>query len=124
MLGVYCLTKPQSVSTAGQSVTVAEPASIFRPILRDIQNQLPRGWVMRLPSAVNLSDNPLYSQVVTTIPGEFAVFLNSQPNCTARSCQFGIITVAQDSAYANSLPSKPILSLKELERLNVIRQRG
>jgi len=116
VLGVYCLTKPQSVS--------AEPASIFRPFIRDIQTQLPRGWVMRLPSAVNLSDNLLYSQVVTTIPGEFAVFLNSQPNCTIRACQFGVIAVAQDSAYANTLRSKPILSLKELERLNVIRQRG
>jgi len=116
VLGVYCLTKPQTAN--------AEPAPIFRPILRDIQNQLPRGWVMRLPSIVNISDTQLYPQVITRIPGEFAVFLNSQPNCGARACQFGIITVAQNSEYANNLRSKSIFTLKELERVNVIRRRG
>ena len=50
---------------------------------------------MRLPSVVNLSDNQLYSEVVIT-PGELAVLLNSRPNCMARACQFGIITVGQD----------------------------
>ena len=114
ILGIGAFIKPQSVS--------AEPASIFRPILREIQSQLPKGWVVRLPSVVNLSDNPLYSEVVTT-PGELAVLLNSQPNCMARACQFGIITVGQDSAYDNRLRSKPILSLKELERVNAIRRR-
>ncbi|MEK0195022.1 hypothetical protein, partial [Microcoleus anatoxicus] len=73
VLGVYCLTKPQTAN--------AEPAPIFRPILRDIQNQLKTGWVMRLPSSVNISDTQLYPQVITTIPGKFAVWLNSQPNC-------------------------------------------
>ena len=44
ILGIGAFIKPQSVS--------AEPASIFRPILRDIQNQLPRGMVMRLPASI------------------------------------------------------------------------
>ena len=116
ILGVGASTKPQSA--------IAEPAPIFRPILRDIQNQLPRGWVMRLPSSVNISDTPLYPQVITRISGEFAVWLNSQPNCGARACQFGIITVAQNSEYDNNLRSKPIFTLKELERVNEIRRRG
>lgn len=44
VLGVCCLTKPQTAN--------AEPASMFRPILRDIQTQLPRGMVMRLPAVI------------------------------------------------------------------------
>jgi hypothetical protein len=116
VLGVCCLTKAQTAN--------AEPASMFRPILREIQTQLLRGWVMRLPSSVNISDNPLYLQLVTTIPGALAVFLNSQPNCKAKVCQFGIIAVAQNSTYDNNLRSRPIFTLKELEKLNAIRRRS
>jgi hypothetical protein len=116
VLGVCCLTKPQTAN--------AEPAPMFRPILRDIQTQLPKGWLMRLPSSVNISDTQLYSQVITRIAAEFAVFLNSQPNCGAKACQFGIITVAQNSTYDNNLRSQPIFTLKELERVNTIRRRG
>ncbi|MGB8691811.1 MAG: hypothetical protein WCD53_31415, partial [Microcoleus sp.] len=112
----YCLTKPQTAN--------AEPAPMFRPILREIQTQIPRGWLMRLPSAVNLSDNPLYAKVVTTSSENFAIFLNSQPDCEARFCQFGIITVAQNSTYDNNLRSKSIFTIKELERVNEIRRRG
>lgn len=115
MLGV-CRLKPQTAN--------AEPASMFRPIIRDIQTQLPKGWVIRLPSAVNLSDNPLYVKVVTTGSENFAIFLNSRPDCEARFCQFGIITVAQNSTYDNSLRSRPIFTLKELERVNAIRRRS
>jgi hypothetical protein len=115
VLGVCCLTKAQTVN--------AEPASMFRPILRDIQTQLPRGWVMRLPSAVNLSDNPLYAKVVTSTSEHLTIFLNSRPDCQARFCQFGIITVAKDSEYANSLRSSPIFSKTEIARVRAIRQR-
>ncbi|MGC1394902.1 MAG: hypothetical protein WA828_11530, partial [Coleofasciculaceae cyanobacterium] len=115
IFGAGVLAKPQS--------TIAEPAPIFKPILRDIQNQLPRGMAMRLPSRVNISDIRLYPQVITTIPGEFAIFLNSQPDCKARGCQFGIITVAKDSEYANKLRSSPIFSRREMERVRAIIQR-
>jgi hypothetical protein len=115
VLGACYLTKPQTVNAA--------PASIFTPIIRDIKNQIPRGWVMRLPASVNLSNTKLYPQVITTIPGEFAVFLNSQPNCMTRSCYFGVIAVAKDSEYANSLRSKHIFSKTYMQRVRAIRQR-
>ena len=115
VLIVCCLTKAQTAN--------AEPASMFRPIIRDIQAQLPRGWVMRLPSAVNLSDNPLYAKVVTTSSENFAIFLNSRPDCEARFCQFGIITVAQNSTYANNLRSQPIFSQQDMARVRAIKQR-
>jgi hypothetical protein len=116
VFGVCCLTKPQTAN--------AEPAPMFRPILGEIQTQLPRGWVMRLPSRVNISDNRLYPHIVTTISESFALFLNSQPNCMARGCQFGIITVAENSPYDNNLRYQPIFTLKELERVNAIRRRS
>ena len=116
VLGACYLTKPQTVNAA--------PASIFTPIIRDVKNQIPRGWVMRLPSSVNLSNIKLYPQVITTIPGEFAVWLNSRPNCMDRSCQFGVIAVAQNSTYANNLRYKPIFSKTSIQRVKAIRQRN
>ncbi len=44
ILSVGTLTRNQSA--------MAEPASIFRPLLRDIQAQLPRDMVMRLPASI------------------------------------------------------------------------
>jgi hypothetical protein len=115
VLGACYLTKPQTVNAA--------PASVFTPIIRDIKHQIPRGWVMRLPSSVNLSNIKLYPQVITTIPREFAVWLNSRPNCMDRSCQFGVIAVAKDSEYADNLRSKHIFSKTYLQRVKAIRQR-
>ena len=116
VLGVCYLTKPQTVN--------ATPASIFTPIIRDVKNQIPRGWVMRLPSSVNISNTKLYPQVITNSPREFAVWLNSRPNCMDRSCQFGVIAVAQDSEYADNLRSKHIFSKTYMQRVKGIRQRN
>jgi hypothetical protein len=115
VLGACYLTKPQTVNAA--------PASIFTPIIRDIQNQIPRGWVMRLPSSVNISNTKLYPQVMTYSPREFAVFLNSQPNCMTRSCFLGVIAVAKDSEYADNLRSKHIFSKTYMQRVKAIRKR-
>ncbi|MCW6051367.1 hypothetical protein K4039_15035 [Lyngbya sp. CCAP 1446/10] len=116
VLGACYLTKPQIVNAA--------PASIFTPIIREVKNQIPRGWVMRLPSSVDISNTKLYPQVITTIPGEFAVWLNSRPNCMDRSCQFGVIAVAKNSEYADNLRSKHIFSKTSLQRVKAIRQRN
>ena len=116
VLGAGYLTKPQTASAA--------PASIFTPIIRDVKNQIPRGWVMRLPSRVNLSNIKLYPQVITTIPRQFAVWLNSRPNCMDRSCQFGVIAVAKNSKYADNLRSDPIFSKTNLQRIRTIIKRG
>ena len=115
VLGACYLTKPQIVNAA--------PASMFTPILRDIKNQIPRGWVMRLPSNVNISNIKLYPEVIADSPREFAVRLNSQPNCMTRSCYFGVIAVAKDSKYADNLRSKHIFSKTYMQRIRAIRQR-
>ncbi|MCC3473424.1 MAG: hypothetical protein JGK38_16070 [Microcoleus sp. PH2017_15_JOR_U_A] len=116
VFGACYLTKPQTVNAA--------PASIFTPIIRDIKNQIPRGWVMRLPSSVNLSNTKLYPQVITDSPGEFAVWLNSRPNCMDRSCQLGVIAVAQNSKYADNLRFKHIFSKTFFQRVKAIRKRS
>jgi hypothetical protein len=113
-LGCGLLTSPLSVT--------AEPADMFKPILREIQNQLPHGWVMRLPSVVNISDNQLYPEV-KFMGKELFVRLNSLPNCWFHSCQYGAITVAKGSVYSNNLRSDPIFSQRDLERVREIRQR-
>jgi hypothetical protein len=115
VLGACYLTKPQTVNAA--------PASMFTPIIRDIKNQIPRGWVMRLPSSVNLSNIKLYPEVITDSPGEFAIRLNSQPNCMTRSCYFGFIAVGKNSKYADNLRSKPIFSKADMQRIKAIRKR-
>lgn len=115
VLGACYLTKPQTVNAA--------PASMFTPILRDIKNQIPRGLVMRLPSNVNISNIKLYPEVIADSPREFAVRLNSQPNCMTRSCYFGVIAVAKDSKYADNLRSKHIFSKTYMQKIRAIRQR-
>jgi hypothetical protein len=112
-----------TVSLAKNVSVNAEPAPIFTPILRDIQNQLPKGMVMRLPSRVNIRNLPLYAQVVTSNPGRFAVLLNTQPNCIARVCQLGIISVAENPESNNIQRSRPIFSKSDIERVRAIRQR-
>lgn len=113
LFSTVLLTKNVSVNS--------EPAPIFTPILRDIQNQLPKGMVLRLPSRVNIRNIPIYPQVVTTIPGRFAVSLNTQPNCMDRVCQLGIISVAENPESNNILRSRPIFSKTDIERIRAIR---
>ena len=114
-----------STASLAKYVSVnAEPAPIFTPSLREIQNQLPKGMVMRLPSRVNIRNIPIYPQVVTSNPGRFAISLNTQPNCMARVCQLGIISVAENPESNNIQRSRPIFSKSDIERVRAIRQRN
>lgn len=95
ILGAGVLAKPQS--------TFAEPAPIFKPILKDIQNQLPRGMVMRLPASLELIN--FQGKKITIYPilepyrrGEFRISLNTTPNCQAHFCQFGSIAAFQQNS--------------------------
>lgn len=49
VLGACYLTKPQTVNAA--------PASIFTPIIRDVKNQIPRGWLMHLQVLISATLN-------------------------------------------------------------------
>ena len=102
VLGVCCLTKPQTAN--------AEPAPMFRPILRDIQTQLPRGMVMRLPAVIPnpLSGIPGYRPAIisSNAPegGYFAIILVTS-NCPETRlvavCDTGRIIVERRNSNTN-----------------------
>jgi hypothetical protein len=50
--------------------------------------------------------------------------LNTQPNCIARVCQLGIISVAENPESNNIQRSRPIFSKSDIERVRAIRQRN
>jgi len=96
----------------------AAPDPVFKSILQDIRNQLPRGMVMRLPSVLKLY-NPqgerlvVYPDVEQRNRDSLNVILYSQPNCGggrgSRSCFFGRLSVSQNLAeFENGLISKPL----------------
>ncbi|MEG4087943.1 hypothetical protein [Microcoleus sp. Pol12B4] len=87
ILGVGGFIKPQSA--------MAEPAPIFRPFIRDIQTQLPRNMVMRLPASIPYrslppanSNNTLYSYL-SSRGGELSIQLYYRPGCRANACFAG-----------------------------------
>jgi hypothetical protein len=82
-----------------QSATAAH-APIFRPIIREIQNQLPRGMVMRLPTSLELTNIDgeriaIYPILEPDSTEELRISLVTEPNCQARYCQRGYIAAFQ-----------------------------
>jgi hypothetical protein len=97
--GVSLLSRLQPATSA--------PAPTFRPILRDIQNQLPRGMVMRLPASLELTD--FQGKKITMYPilepyrrGEFRLSLVTEPSCQARYCQIGYIAAFQKNQNSDN----------------------
>ncbi|WP_237396883.1 hypothetical protein [Okeania sp. KiyG1] len=98
----------------------SEGRSIFKPILRDIQEQLPSNWVMRLPSDIVMTRAdgtrvPIYARVKPSRDSSynyFRIILTSRPNCQARACLFGLLaTFSKEdlpsySNWINSFSSK------------------
>ncbi|WP_155967626.1 hypothetical protein [Kamptonema formosum] len=103
VLGVGTLTK--------QTPAQAEPASIFRPIIRDIQNRLTQGMVMRLPAyleVINEREKPitLYAILEPYKDRELRISLVSTPDCRARFCQLGYIAAVREGSDNRHLDQK------------------
>jgi hypothetical protein len=100
ILGIGAFIKPQSVS--------AEPASIFRPFIRDIKSQLPRGMVMRLPASIPYrslpasSNNTLYPYLYSK-NGELGITLYYSPGCRANPCFAGEFIVSKLAEHKSKL---------------------
>jgi hypothetical protein len=102
VLIAYCLTKAQTAT--------AEPASIFRPLIRDIQTQLPRGMVMRLPAVIPNPPSGIPGYRPAIIPsndregGYFAIVLVTS-NCPETRlvavCDTGRIVVERRDSNTN-----------------------
>jgi hypothetical protein len=101
ILSVGSLTRMQSAE--------AEPAPMFRPILRDIQNQIPKGMVMRLPASIPNNGMKLYPIVPrekSDFLGDdaFVIGLASTPNCDATACNIGNLAVSRrNHSYSSEL---------------------
>ncbi len=91
------------------SLVMAEPAPIFRAFIRDIQTQLPRGMVMRLPTSIPYrslppadSNNTLYPYLYSK-NGELGITLYYSPGCRANSCFAGEFIVSKLDEYKSKL---------------------
>ncbi len=89
ILGFGSFTKLQFANAA--------PAPIFQPIIRDIQNQLPRGMIMRLPALLPPSNISLYPSIDSG-DGYFTVVLGSQPGCDFHACFTGSISAVRPNS--------------------------
>ena len=66
------------VSLIKLNSAIASPAAIFQPLIEDIRQQLPSGWVMRLPSS--LPQEELYPYIKSDSEG-LTVHLTTTPDC-------------------------------------------
>jgi hypothetical protein len=107
LLGICLLTIPQ--------FTIAVPAPIFRPIIRDIQNQLPRRMIMRMPASLDITGVNGRLRIYPILEPNsrncfrsncFRVSLTSEPDCQARACGLGYIaTFRPSSDYSDIVQS-------------------
>jgi len=94
-----------------------EPANILKPLVNDIQKQLPSGLSMRLPSYFPASDTPLYPFVTKDETG-LKVNIGIKPDCASsknpNSCIIGAIAAIPPKAV-KSWPPKG----DNLQRVNL-----
>jgi hypothetical protein len=113
----------------GQEGAIAQPDSIFRPIVSSLKDQLPQGWKLRLPSSIQVRDYEnkpivLYAKSDGFSNGSLRVSLDTQSDCTARACQIGSIFVERGSSFLGSLKSDPIFSKSDIEKVRAVRARN
>ena len=88
-------------------ISKAEPADIFKPLVKDIRQQLPKGLDMRLPSYIPASDAKLYPFVESDDKG-LRVNIGIKPDCASSSnpasCTVGIIAVLTPAAITDWPP--------------------
>jgi hypothetical protein len=110
---------------------IAKPAAIFEPVINQIKDTMPQGWVVRLPSSISLIGGEkkplgLYPNSVffSKDSQEFFVTLYTKPDCLARACTVGsLVSSRGDQSYAHMLMSRPIFSEADVARLIKIRKK-
>ncbi|MEL6496217.1 MAG: hypothetical protein AAFQ41_14005 [Cyanobacteria bacterium J06623_7] len=109
LLFLSLLTTALSASLFGDRPTVAEPAPLFQPIVREIRDRLPQNFKMRLPASLPefTEELPLYAfipaddvQVVGIGDKDiFSVLVADEPGCASKSdpgeCLVGVISVTE-----------------------------
>ncbi|MGL5943252.1 MAG: hypothetical protein ACRC2S_23385 [Waterburya sp.] len=113
----------QNTASTQTKLVKADPDPALKPILGDIQRQLPKGWSMRLPSTLYMTDYQgnrveIYPRFENQFDNGVAIFLDTQPNCEARACYFGNITMAKEhDEYNENLLTSPIFSIEKLKQV-------
>ncbi|MGB3653677.1 MAG: hypothetical protein WBA41_21015 [Rivularia sp. (in: cyanobacteria)] len=82
----------------------AEPAAIFKPLIKDIRNQLPKGLSMRLPAYLPASPIKLYPYIESD-SSSFVVNITFKPNCSS-GCTVGAIAALTPEKAKNFPPQK------------------
>ncbi|MBD2034044.1 hypothetical protein H6F76_03130 [Leptolyngbya sp. FACHB-321] len=77
----------------------AEPASLFKPIVDDIQRQLPNGLKMRLPAYLPPEALALHPFVQANAKG-LQVYLSPEANCKQPKCSVGGIAVFTQEGFS------------------------
>ena len=101
MLGISSLTSPPSVT--------AEAAPIFRPLLQDISNALPKGMAMRLPSVIPTTGSSLYPRMLWN-DDYLTITLYPDTRCIAYGCLAASFTVMSQDEQEKSIYDKFELS--------------
>jgi hypothetical protein len=109
---------------------IAKPADIFDPVINQIKDTMPQGWVMRLPSSIlaggDQQPSRLYPNnvVFREDSQEFFVTLYTKPDCIARVCTVGsLVSSRGNQSHAHMLLSRPIFSAADVAKLRKIQKK-
>lgn len=101
--GLVSLTVLGSGLLAVESA-IAQPASVFRPLIDDIRRQLPKGLKMRLPASIPATPIQLYP-FIESDGKVFKVNIGIKPDCAksanASSCTVGVFAVVSPANSKN-----------------------
>ncbi|WP_293147486.1 MULTISPECIES: hypothetical protein [unclassified Microcoleus] len=101
--GLVSLTVLGSGLLAVESA-IAQPASVFRPLIDDIRRQLPKGLKMRLPASIPATPIQLYP-FIESDGKVFKVNIGIKPECgksaNASSCTVGVFAVVSPAHSKN-----------------------
>jgi hypothetical protein len=84
----------------GTISALAEPVSLFAPILPEIRQKLPQGLQMRLPATLPERPETLYPFVQANNRG-LQVYLAIEPECDRPSCSVGGAAVFTQAGFAS-----------------------
>ena len=95
LIGLVSLTVLGSSLLAVESA-IAQPATVFRPLIDDIRRQLPKGLKMRLPASMPATPIQLYP-FIESDGKVFKINIGIKPDCAksanASSCTVGVLAV-------------------------------
>ena len=104
LMGLASLTFLGSCLFAGVESAIAQPATVFRPLIDDIRRQLPKGLKMRLPSSMPATPIELYP-FIESDGRVFKINIGIKPDCAIStnysSCTVGVLAVVSPANSRN-----------------------